>query len=290
MADRPPSIPREELADIARRLRQALDLQSVLRDGRAPSPIRPGTPAPAVNTAPARPTTPAPRAPSPAATVHAHPSSSPGPSPAARVEAAWARDPGGFDSLGGLHDAFGDCARCSLAKARTNFVFGVGNPDANVMFIGEAPGRDEDVQGEPFVGAAGKLLNQILEAIGFAREDVYIANILKCRPPGNRDPQPNEIAACSPILARQIDLIRPVVLCTLGAFAARTLLGVNEGISRLRGRTHLYRGIPVFPTYHPAALLRNASWKRPTWEDVQRLKAEHDRRLAATAGAEETSA
>ncbi|MBZ0270276.1 uracil-DNA glycosylase, partial [bacterium] len=195
----------------------------------------------------------------------------------------WQRDPAQFQSLGELHDAFGECHRCELGGTRKNFVFGVGSKDARVMFIGEAPGRDEDLQGEPFVGAAGQLLNRILEAIGFTREDVYIANILKCRPPGNRDPQPTEIASCEPILRRQIEIIRPLVLCTLGAFAARTLLNVNTGISRLRGRVHDYRGVPLVPTYHPAALLRNPSWKRPTWEDVQLLRREHDR-LAASGG------
>ena len=149
------------------------------------------------------------------------------------------------------------------------------------MFVGEAPGRDEDLQGEPFVGAAGQLLNKILAAIGFRREDVYIANILKCRPPGNRNPEPFEIASCEPILRRQIELIQPLILCTLGSFAAKTLLGTKEGISKLRGRVHDYRGTPVVPTFHPAALLRNPAWKKPTWEDVQLLRAEHDRLAAA---------
>jgi DNA polymerase len=185
--------------------------------------------------------------------------------------------------MGELHDAFAECGRCELAKTRRSFVFGTGSPDANVMFVGEAPGRDEDLQGEPFVGAAGQLLNKILAAIGLEREEVYIANILKCRPPGNRDPRPEEIASCEPILRRQIELVSPVILCTLGAFAARTMLGVTTGISRLRGRLHDYRGIPLVPTYHPAALLRNPAWKRPTWEDVQLLRREHDRLVGGEA-------
>jgi DNA polymerase len=150
------------------------------------------------------------------------------------------------------------------------------------MLVGEAPGRDEDLQGEPFVGAAGQLLNKILAAVGFKREEVFIANILKCRPPGNRNPEPVEIAACSPILARQIELVKPIILCTLGSFAAKTVLDEREGISRLRGRIHYYRGIPVVPTYHPAALLRNPAWKKPTWEDVQLLRREYDRLLASS--------
>jgi DNA polymerase len=201
---------------------------------------------------------------------------------AAAVEHSWQRDPRESQSLGELHDVYSECRRCPLGDLRTNFVFGVGNPNATVMFVGEAPGRDEDLQGEPFVGRAGKLLNKILESIGFQREDVYIANILKCRPPGNRDPQPSEIASCEPILGRQITLIRPLILCTLGAFAARTLLDTKQGISRLRGRVHSYRGVPLIPTYHPAALLRNPAWKQPTWEDVQLLRREHDRLLEAS--------
>ena len=179
--------------------------------------------------------------------------------------------------LSEIQAEMGDCTRCKLHRGRTKIVFGVGNPNAGVMFVGEAPGRDEDLQGEPFVGRAGQLLNKILEAIGFARDDVYIANILKCRPPGNRNPEPSEIASCEPILARQIELIRPLILCTLGAFAAKTMLGVSTGITKLRGQIHDYHGIPLVPTFHPAALLRNPNWKRPTWEDVQMLRREYDR-------------
>jgi DNA polymerase len=187
--------------------------------------------------------------------------------------------------LGELHDAFAECQRCPLGATRTTFVFGVGNPQAKLMLIGEAPGRDEDLQGEPFVGAAGQLLDKILAAVNFKRDEVYIANILKCRPPGNRNPEPLEIAACSPILARQIELIRPRIICTLGSFAAKTILQEKDGISRLRGRIHYYRGIPVVPTFHPAALLRNPAWKKPTWEDVQLLRREYDRLLTESPSA-----
>jgi DNA polymerase len=197
----------------------------------------------------------------------------------------WQGNPARCASLGDLQDTYADCHRCPLGGSRTNLVFGNGNPKATVVFVGEAPGREEDLQGEAFVGRAGQLLNKILAAIGWHREEVYIANILKCRPPGNRDPQPEEITACAPILARQIELIDPVILCSLGAYAARVLLGVRHGISRLRGQVHYYRGkVPLVPTFHPAALLRNPHWKKPTWEDVQLLRREHDRLLAERTG------
>lgn len=283
MAQRPN--PAEEFAEISRRLQLAVEIQSILHSEKGvPPPIalqalrKTGSARSAATAAPVR------RVPAPAATVTEAPPppASDAPAAAARVMEPWQRDPARCDSLGELHDTYAACMRCALGKSRTNFVFGVGSPNAKVMFVGEAPGRDEDLQGEPFVGRAGQLLNKILAAIDLSRDDVYIANILKCRPPGNRDPQPTEIGSCEPILRRQIEIIRPYVLCTLGAFAARTMLGVNTGISRLRGRVHDYRGIPLIPTYHPAALLRNPSWKRPTWEDIQLLRAEYDR-LAAEA-------
>lgn len=290
MADSVP--PEDELADVARRLRVALEIQALLRD----DPFAPpGTALGALRSAGKRGAAgprrvartkaePAPadaHARRPAAAARVAPEAPP---PAAPVTAPWHSDPSRCGSLAELHDAFAGCRRCELGGTRTKFVFGVGNPDADVMFVGEAPGRDEDLQGEPFVGAAGQLLNRILAAIRFAREDIYIANILKCRPPGNRNPEPSEIASCEPILRRQIELIRPLVLCTLGSFAAKTLLGTTEGISKLRGRVHEYRGIPLVPTFHPAALLRNPAWKKPTWEDVQLLRAEYERRLAARGG------
>ena len=275
--------PPEEIADLVRRLRTAVEIQALLRD----EPLAP----PAAALAPLRKISPAPvpqavRRPAPAARIEAA-SEAPragAPSPAASVAAPWRGDPARCSSLGELHDTYADCQRCGLGKTRTHFVFGVGNPNARVVFVGEAPGRDEDLKGEPFVGAAGQLLNKILGAIGFAREDVYIANILKCRPPGNRNPEPIEIASCEPILRRQIELISPLILCTLGSFAAKTMLGATEGISRLRGRIHDYRGIPLVPTFHPAALLRNPSWKKPTWEDVQLLRQEYDRLVAQAEG------
>lgn len=169
-----------------------------------------------------------------------------------------------------------DCQKCPLGKTRTNFVFGVGNPDATLMFIGEAPGRDEDLQGEPFVGRAGQLLNKIIESIGFVRKDVYIGNILKCRPPNNRDPLPEEVDVCEPYLHRQIDLINPAVICALGRIAAQTLLRTRATLGKLRENIHTYQGRPLIVTYHPAALLRNPNWKKPAWEDVQLLRKVHD--------------
>ncbi|MBT8401273.1 MAG: uracil-DNA glycosylase [Rhodothermia bacterium] len=164
-----------------------------------------------------------------------------------------------------------------LDEARLNPVFGVGDPKADLMVIGEAPGAEEDRQGEPFVGRAGQLLNQILEAIGFARSDVYIANILKSRPPNNRDPLPAEIEAHIPILHKQISIIRPRIILCVGKTAGNSLLGRKGSLKSLRGTFHDYHGIPVMVTYHPAALLRNPHWKRPTWEDVQKLRAMFDK-------------
>jgi DNA polymerase len=148
-------------------------------------------------------------------------------------------------------------------------VFGVGNPDADLMFVGEAPGADEDAQGVPFVGRAGQLLTKIIEAIGLTRDAVYIANVIKCRPPQNRNPEPDEVATCEPYLFRQIDLIRPRVIVALGKFGAQTLLGTLDPISRLRGRVFEYRGAKLVPTFHPAYLLRNPSSKREVWEDMK---------------------
>ncbi len=169
-----------------------------------------------------------------------------------------------------------DCSKCSLCSTRQNFVFGAGNSAAGIMFVGEAPGADEDRQGEPFVGAAGQLLNKIISAMDLRREDVYICNILKCRPPNNRDPQPEEIEQCEPYLKRQIELIQPKVICTLGRFAAQTLLRSSDSMGHMRGQSHQYEGIPLVATYHPAALLRNAQWKRPTWVDMKRVRQIYD--------------
>lgn len=168
------------------------------------------------------------------------------------------------------------CTKCPLSKSRNHTVFGVGHPDADVVFVGEAPGRDEDLQGEPFVGRAGQLLNKILAAVGFQREDVYIANILKCRPPENRNPAPDEVMHCEPYLIRQLEIIQPKVICALGRVAATTLLKNSMSLTKMRTQVHDYHGIPLIPTYHPAALLRNPNWKRPAWEDVQKLRALYD--------------
>lgn len=168
-----------------------------------------------------------------------------------------------------------------LDRTRTNPVFGVGNPSADVMIIGEAPGADEDLKGEPFVGRAGQLLDKILEAIGFKREDVYIANILKSRPPNNRNPLPDEIAAHEPVLFKQIALIRPKIILSVGRVSGTTLLRCNDALGALRQRVHDFHGIPLLVTYHPAALLRNPNWKRPTWEDVQLLRSHYDELIAA---------
>ncbi len=183
---------------------------------------------------------------------------------------------GSAESLEQLDKQICSCMKCPLGSTRTKFVFGVGNPRATLMLVGEAPGADEDAQGEPFVGRAGQLLNKILEAIHFKREDVYICNILKCRPPGNRKPAPEEVAQCLPYLQKQVELIRPKVILCLGLTAAENLLQTTESLGSLRGRVLRYEGIPLMVTYHPAALLRNPNWKRPTWEDVQAVRKLHD--------------
>ena len=168
----------------------------------------------------------------------------------------------------------GDCHRCGLSENRTNIVFGVGDPQARLVFVGEGPGYDEDQQGEPFVGAAGQLLTKIIHAIKLTRSQVYICNIIKCRPPRNRNPVPDEIKACYPFLNRQIVAIQPEFICALGKVAAQTLLGSQEPISKLRGNFFSYMGIKLLPTYHPAFLLRNPERKRAVWEDMKKLMKE----------------
>jgi uracil-DNA glycosylase len=175
----------------------------------------------------------------------------------------------GNATLEDVRAGLGDCRRCSLHVTRRHIVYGEGSPRAELVFVGEAPGAEEDVQGRPFVGNAGQLLTKIIVAMGLQREEVYICNILKCRPPGNRNPQPDEIAACEPFLIRQLRAIRPLVICALGTFAAHTLLKSEAQISSLRGRFHSYQGIPLMPTYHPAYLLRNPGAKKQVWDDVQ---------------------
>ena len=167
----------------------------------------------------------------------------------------------------------GDCTRCKLHQSRTTLVFGVGRPDADLMFVGEAPGRDEDQQGEPFVGPAGQLLTKIIEAIGLTRDQVYIANVIKCRPPQNRNPELDEVQTCAPFLFQQLDVIRPRVVVALGSFAVRTLLRSEQSISRLRGQVFDYRGAKLVPTFHPAFLLRSPDRKRDVWEDMKKVRA-----------------
>ncbi len=178
------------------------------------------------------------------------------------------------EALAAIREDIGDCTRCKLCTlGRKQIVFGVGNPHADLMFVGEAPGRDEDIQGIPFVGRAGQKLTQIIEAIGLKRDDVYIANVIKCRPPENRNPEPDEVEKCEPFLFRQVDTIKPKVIVALGTFAARSLLKTDAPISRLRGRVYDYRGAQLVPTFHPAYLLRNPDCRREVWEDMKKVRA-----------------
>ena len=178
------------------------------------------------------------------------------------------------DDLKIIREDIGDCTRCKLHRlGRRQIVFGVGNPSADLMFVGEAPGADEDIQGIPFVGRAGQLLTKIIEAIGLSRDDVYIANVIKCRPPENRNPEPDEVDTCEPFLFRQIDTIQPKVIVALGTFAAKALLKTQDSISRLRGRVYDYRGAKLVPTFHPAFLLRSPDRKRDVWEDMKKVRA-----------------
>ena len=178
------------------------------------------------------------------------------------------------DALAAVRADIGDCTRCKLhGLGRRHIVFGVGNPNADLMFVGEAPGADEDIQGEPFVGRAGQLLTKIIEAIELRREDVYIANVIKCRPPGNRNPEPDEVEQCEPFLFRQVDIIKPKVIVALGKFAAQCLLKSDAPITRIRGREFTYRDAILIPTYHPAYLLRNPSAKKEVWEDMKKVRA-----------------
>ena len=188
------------------------------------------------------------------------------------VPVTFARSP--EQALQAIRADIGDCTRCKLHRlGRRQIVFGVGNPSADLMFVGEAPGADEDVQGIPFVGRAGQLLTKIIEAIGLRREDVYIANVIKCRPPENRNPEPDEVETCEPFLFQQIDRIKPKVIVALGTFAAKALLKTQDPISRLRGRAFDYRGATLIPTFHPAFLLRSPERKRDVWEDMKKVRA-----------------
>jgi DNA polymerase len=175
----------------------------------------------------------------------------------------------GISDMENLRRVAEACSRCGLHSTRTKVVFADGPTEARVLCVGEAPGANEDRTGLPFVGRAGKLLDRLLLSVGFSRSEVFICNVLKCRPPGNRNPLPDEIEACSPFMLRQVELVRPAVIVALGTFAAQTLLGSRDSLRHLRGRTHLYEGYPLVVTYHPAALLRNPGWTRPSWRDLQ---------------------
>ncbi len=181
-----------------------------------------------------------------------------------------------YDSLESHYAAICNCLKCPLGRTRTKFVYGVGSPDAQVVFVGEGPGKTEDEIGEPFVGAAGKLLDKILAAINFDRTQVYILNMVKCRPPENRAPLPEEMDACNPYLMEQLKLIRPKLICALGRVAAQGLLKTSGSLGSLRGQWHDFKGMAVLVTYHPAALLRNPEWKKDTWEDMKKLRARYD--------------
>jgi uracil-DNA glycosylase family 4 len=212
-------------------------------------------------------------APTPASPSPPQPSPVP-PRPASLLPLDRPDDPLAHLSLTELEAVAQQCTQCRLHQGRTHVVFGVGNPHAELMFAGEAPGREEDRQGEPFVGRAGQLLTRIIEAIGLRRQDVYIANVIKCRPPNNRNPEADEIARCEPYLLRQIELVQPRLIVALGTFAAQTLLKTKQPISQLRGRFHLYQGVKLMPTFHPAFLLRNPDRKRAVWEDMQVVQRE----------------
>ena len=178
------------------------------------------------------------------------------------------------NGLEGIRSELGDCQRCKLAPSRTNIVFGSGNPNAELVFVGEAPGFDEDQQGLPFVGRAGQLLTKIIESIDIKREDVYICTVLKCRPPDNRNPEPDEVLACNPFLKKQLAGIRPKIVCCLGTFAAQTVLQMASPISKLRGRFHDIDGMRIIATFHPAYLLRSPEKKLDVWEDMKQIRAE----------------
>nr|WP_240979151.1 uracil-DNA glycosylase [Longimicrobium terrae] len=195
------------------------------------------------------------------------------PAPRAPARYASAEEIRALPVLSEVRDLALGCPRCELAKTRKHVVFGEGREDADVLVVGEAPGQEEDRTGRPFVGKAGQLLDLLLLSSGFSREQVYICNVLKCRPPANRNPKPEEVDACSPYLLRQVELVQPRVILAFGNFAAQTLLGIDTPMGRMRGGAHQYRGIPLVPTYHPAACLRSPAWVRAVWEDLQRARA-----------------
>jgi DNA polymerase len=264
-------VPGEELRDeLERWARQRLTAGETVRWRTAAAAASPAaTPQPE-----APPPAPARRAsgPEPAAAQLA-----PATAPATAAAPAARMQPQPGDSLERIAAEIAACTRCRLHATRTRSVPGVGAADADLVFVGEGPGADEDLRGEPFVGRAGQLLTKIIGAIQLSREEVFITNIVKCRPPGNRDPEPDEIAACEPYLIRQLALLQPKVICALGRHAGAQLTGTAAPMTALRRGEHYYRGLRVFPTYHPAACLRNPQWKRPVWEDIQNVRREYDR-------------
>jgi uracil-DNA glycosylase family 4 len=235
-------------------------------EGRVPPAIELPPPRPA-SLRPPEPAAPRARPPAPTATL-AETSTAP-PAAAGAGEGKGTGSP----ELLAIREELGDCRRCKLHGGRTTLVFGVGDPHAELMFVGEGPGADEDLQGEPFVGKAGQLLTKMIEAMGYRREQVYIANVVKCRPPGNRNPEPDEIEPCEPFLKRQIEAVRPKVIVALGKFAAHTLLRSTVPITRLRGSWGEYQGVRLMPTFHPAYLLRSPQEKAKAWEDLKLVMA-----------------
>jgi DNA polymerase len=252
---------RAELSEIAA---EALRHLEWLRDGGVAELPRPGSAAPA----PRRRAEPPPES-------AAIPAVQPAPAtPPATAGYALADKGCGSEALLAIRSDVGECTRCKLAGGRTRLVFGVGNPRAEILFVGEGPGADEDLQGEPFVGKAGQLLTKMIEAMGYRRDEVYIANVVKCRPPGNRDPEPDEIAACEPFLKAQIAAVRPKVIVALGRFAVQTLLRDPTPITRQRGAWRDYDGVRLMPTFHPAYLLRNPAEKSKAWDDLKAVLRE----------------
>ena len=280
MADQPSDELRAELQAVVGQLRTNLERRGRSGLNRVSADLSPRTPAerkPAPASASARTPVAARATPvaAPAAPLPVVAAPAPAVPVAEAVEAVPAPDKPrtGAAGLKLLRDDIGDCQRCKLAPSRTNLVFGVGNPDAELVFVGEAPGADEDAQGEPFVGKAGQLLTKMIEAMGYSRADVYICNVLKCRPPGNRNPEPDEVASCEPFLKRQLAAIRPRMIVALGKFAAQCLLRDDTPITRMRGSFRSYEGIPLMPTLHPAYLLRDPSKKKLAWEDLKAVNA-----------------
>jgi uracil-DNA glycosylase len=263
---REPKIPPEAAEVAAEAMRHLWWLRDAGVAEVAAAPIPPPAAAPRVTPAAAAPArVPTPPAPAPVAA----------PASAAPATAYSLSDKGcGSEPLLDIRGKLGECMRCKLHAGRTRLVFGVGNPSASLMFVGEGPGGEEDLQGEPFVGRAGQLLTKMIEAMGFARSEVYIANVVKCRPPNNRDPEPDEIEACEPFLKAQIAALRPRIIVALGRFAVQTLLRDTTPISRQRGRWREYEGVKLMPTFHPAYLLRNPAEKKPAWEDLQLVMKE----------------